>query len=259
MNERKSTREYWDENWRVAGDGLKPEEAKNFFWRRLDLAFKSVFSTLDKNQVNLIEIGAGASEWLPRFRKEYSFDVSGIDYSQEGCLRARNILIDAGIKGNIYLGDMFNPPKDLLRKYDVACSFGLVEHFSNTAEAVHACANFAVSGGIVLTLIPNMTGLNGFFYKILNRHVFDTHVPLNLDQLVQAHIDAGLEPYFSCYLMGLPGVVDINRHEPVLLRRWVRKISHSISRLVWWFEAKGYGVPENKITSPYMLCAAKVK
>lgn len=258
MNERKSTQEYWDENWRVAGDGLKPAEEKNFFWKRLDVAFKIVFSIRDHKDSTLIEIGAGASEWLPRLNQEYLFKVSGLDYSQEGCERARSILEQAGVNGNVYLGDMFSPPDDLLGKYDVACSFGLVEHFTNTAEAVRACANFVTSGGIVLTLIPNMTGLNGFLYKVLNRRVFDTHVPLTLDQLVQAHIDAGLEPYFSCYLLSLPGVIDVNRYEPVLLRRWLRKTAHYISRFVWWLEARGIGVPENGVTSPYMLCAAKV-
>ena len=257
MNDKKSTKEYWDENWRVAGEGMKSKKNGNFFWQRLDSAFESVFSIIETKGLNLIEIGAGASEWLPKFNKKYHFNVSGLDYSEQGCERARSNLESAGIEGDIYLGDMFNPPNNLLGKFDVACSFGLVEHFSDTAVAVRACANFASPKGVVLTLIPNMTGLNGFFYRVLNRRVFDTHVPLNLEQLVQAHVDAGLKPYVSCYLMGLPGVIDINRYEPVLLRRWVRKIAHYISRLIWWFEARGFGVPENKWTSPYLLCAAR--
>lgn len=258
MNERKSTREYWDDNWRKAGDGIGSGVRKNFFWHRLDLAFRKAFSVIECKELNLIEVGAGASEWLPRLNRDFLFNVSGLDYSQEGCDRARDILAKLGIKGDIYLGDMFSPPENLLGKFDVACSFGLVEHFTNTAEAVRSCANFVVPSGIVLTLIPNMTGLNGILYKLFNRQVFDTHVPLNLDQLVQTHIDAGLKPYFSCYLMGLPGVIDNSRYEPVVWRRWIRKLSYLITRLIWWLESRGVGIPENKVTSPYMLCAAKV-
>lgn len=257
MNERKSTREYWDENWRIAGNGLNSKQV--FFWRRLDRAFKLAFSALDSGTTyKLIEIGAGASKWLPHLKQNYFFEVSGLDYSEEGCERAREILSQAGVKGTIYFGDMFSPPDNLLRNFDVACSFGLVEHFSNTSEAIRACANFVAPGGIVLTLIPNMTGLNGYLYKAFNRRVFDTHVPLTLDQLLKAHLDAGLEPYLGCYLLSLPGVIDATRHEPVLLRRWLRKIAYRVSRLVWWFEERGIGLPENRATSPYMLCAAKV-
>jgi SAM-dependent methyltransferase len=258
MNSRKSSKDYWDDNWRRAGAGLKSDGEKNFFKKRLDRALKSVFSVLDSHSLNLIEIGAGASEWLPWLHGDYSFNVSGIDYSEEGCERARKILGDAGISGRIWLGDMFSPPDELLKRFDVACSFGLVEHFSDTAGAISACSRFVVPGGIVVTLIPNMTGLNGLLYKTLNRRVFDTHLPLSLDELKQAHIHAGLKPYFSCHLLSLPAVIDLNRHEPNALRSRIRKLAHHISRLVWWLEDKGIGIPENRLTSPYMLCAAKV-
>ena len=138
-------------------------------------------------------------------------------------------------------------------KFDVVCSFGLVEHFSDTAQAVAACASFAKPGGLVLTLIPNMTGLNGFFYKTLNRRVFDTHVPLTLSQLVQAHKQSGLDVYCESYLLGLPGIIDENRNESSLFRALLRKCAHYLSRVIWWAEERGVGVPENQITSPYMI------
>lgn len=258
MIERKSTKEYWDDNWKRAGSGIGSAVRKNLFWHKLDLAFIEAFSEIKCEKSRLIEVGAGASEWLPRLNKDFLFEVSGLDYSQEGCDRARTILEKSGVKGEIYFGDMFSPPKDLVGKFDVACSFGLVEHFTDTAEAVRACASFVRPGGIILTLIPNMSGLNGFFYKLFNRQVFDTHVPLNLDQLVQAHIDAGLKPYFSRYLMGFSGVIDNTRYEPVTWRRYLRKLSYLLTQLIWALESKGWGVPENKVTSPYMICVAKV-
>ena len=258
MSERKSTREYWDENWRIAGNGLNVGQKNNYFWYRLDKAFKSIFPVLDSKSNKLIEIGAGSSEWLPRLSHEYHFKVSGLDYSEVGCERARQILSHSGIDGNIYCGDMFSPPEELLMQFNIVCSFGLVEHFTNTAEAIRACAKFATPGAIILTLIPNMTGLNGFLYKTFNRRVFDTHVPLNLEQLRQAHVDAGLQLYFSSYLLSCPSVIDATRNESRFISRWLRNALHRLSLLIWWFEERGIGVPENKVTSPYMICAARV-
>lgn len=257
MTERKSTRDYWDENWRLAGDGLAAHRSESYFWRRLNRVFRGAFSGLPP-EAELIELGAGASEWLPRLHRDFGVRVCGLDYSEPGCERARQILAQAGISGEIFHGDMFQPPAVLQGRFDAVCSFGLVEHFADTASAVKACAAFAKPGGTVFTLIPNMTGVNGFFYKLLNRAVFETHVPLTLDDLRRAHVEAGLEPLHASYLLGLPGILDPNRLETVLWRRALRFVVSRFSQFVWWFEERGMGVPENQKTSPYIVCVARV-
>ena len=257
MNLRKSSKEFWDQNWKFAGKGLKPEQERNLFWKRLDSIFDTIFFDIETTNLRLIEIGAGSSEWLPKLNNRYLFSVSGLDYSEEGCERARHILMDADINGHIYCGDMYSPPDGLLGTYDVVCSFGLVEHFSDTSAAVSACAKFLKPGGVIVTLIPNMKGLNGLLYKMLSKNIYDTHVPLNLNQLTKAHIDAGLKVYFGSYLMGLPNLIDGDRIEQVWVKRYIRRGAYFITRLIWWFEEKGIGVPANSITSPYLICAAK--
>lgn len=257
MTDRKSTQDYWDENWRRAGDGLAAHKDESFFWRRLNAVFRQAFAGLPPD-ATLIELGAGASEWLPRLHRDFAVQVSGLDYSEPGCVRASQILAQSGITGEIHHGDMFDPPAALLEQFDVVCSFGLVEHFADTAAAIHACSRFCKPGGVIFTLIPNMTGVNGFFYKLLNRAVFETHVPLKLEHLQQAHAKAGLVPVVSSYLLGLPGILDPNRQEPVLWRRLFRFVVSRMSQFVWWFEERGAGVPENGLTSPYIVCVARV-
>ncbi len=259
MTLRKSKKKYWDQNWANAGKGIKLTPKKNFFWKRLDKAFDLIFKTTSKKKIKLIEIGAGASEWLPMICKKYKYEAFGLDYSKEGCRRARINLNEAGIKGVIICCDMFNPPKTYKNKFDVVCSFGLVEHFSDTTKAIKACANFLKPNGIIVTLIPNMTGLNGFFYKVFNRNVFDTHVPLNLDQLALAHENANLEIYHKSYLLGLPGIIDKERIESTVFKKIFRKTGYFFTQCIWWWEEKGLGIPENSVTSPYMICAAKLK
>jgi 2-polyprenyl-3-methyl-5-hydroxy-6-metoxy-1,4-benzoquinol methylase len=257
MNIRKSSKEFWDQNWKLAGDGLKSKYEKKLFWKRLDSIFDAIFFDIETANLRLIEIGAGASEWLPRLNFRYLFNVSGLDYSKEGCERARRILEDAGVPGHIYYGDMFVPPNELIGTYDVVCSFGLVEHFSDTKIAINACAKFLKPGGIIVTLIPNMKGLNGLLYKTLSKNIYETHVPLDLNQLTKAHIDVGLKVYFGSYLMGLPNLIDGNKIESLWIKRYIRKGAYFITRLIWWLEEKGIGVAPNPLTSPYIVCAAK--
>lgn len=259
-DDRKSTVGYWDENWRRASANARELDRDlqgSYFWQRIDRALAQSFSGEESTVRSLIEIGAGASEWLPYLSKRFGFEVAGLDYSEVGCQRARDILAGTSTSGVIYQADMFAPPTNLLGKFDVVVSFGLVEHFSDTASAVRACADYAKPGGLIVTLIPNMKGLHGGLYRVFDRKVFDTHVPLSLSDLSCAHKDAGLEVFFREYLLGLPGVVDRRRREPVFWRRWIRTAVFHLSRIYWGLEARGLGVPENALTSPYLICAAR--
>lgn len=106
---------------------------------------------------------------------------------------------------------MFNPPNDLIGSFNVDCSFGLVEHFADTVDAIKACSKFAKPDGLIVTLISNMTAINGFFYKQFNRKVFETHLPLTLNDLIKAHTDAGLKLLRKSHILGSTGILDVNR------------------------------------------------
>jgi 2-polyprenyl-3-methyl-5-hydroxy-6-metoxy-1,4-benzoquinol methylase len=257
----KTTSSYWDESWerrpRTPSGSSNIKEPNNYFWRRLNAVFSNIFQSLDAPNSRLIEVGAGASDWLPHLHHRFGFSIAGIDYSEVGCRIARDNLVRASASGTIYTGDMFDPPPELLGQFDVAVSFGLVEHFENTGVAVSACAAFVRPGGIVLTLIPNMRGLYGALYKVFNRKVYDTHVPLTLRELMDAHRDAGLNVFFYHHILGIPGVVEQNRKESSFVRRALRRVMFQISRIVWTLEEKGFGIPENRISSPYMVCVAR--
>lgn len=250
---RKSDVEYWNEFWRRASG----RTSDSYYRRRLDRAFAAALHGLDTNGMNLLEVGVGGSEYLPYFHRRFGFEVAGIDYSETGCESAKALLAASGIKGEIHQADMYQPPADLLGRFDVVTSLGLVEHFKETAGAVGAVAAFARPGGRILTVIPNMKGLYGMLFKPFNRQAYDTHVPLDLAELMQAHRDCGLIDVSGEYLLGLPGVVDGSRYEPVRLRRYLRRLAYPVSRACWALEEKGFGVPENAFSSPYMICVAR--
>jgi 2-polyprenyl-3-methyl-5-hydroxy-6-metoxy-1,4-benzoquinol methylase len=258
--ERKSTVDYWNENWRRASDdesSPRLNDRDSYYWRRMDRALEKSFDGLETENCSLIEIGAGASDWLPYLHHRFGFVVAGLDYSEVGCRRARDNLERTSTPGSIYQADMFDPPPGLVQQFDVVVSFGLVEHFSDTASTLAACSAYGKPGGLIFTLIPNMSGLFGWIYRIFDRKVYDIHVPLSLKDLKRAHRDAGLEPVLDEHILGLPGVIDRHRDEPVLFRRLVRKIAFQFSRIAWALEERGLGMPENAFTSPYMICAAR--
>jgi 2-polyprenyl-3-methyl-5-hydroxy-6-metoxy-1,4-benzoquinol methylase len=150
----------------------------------------------------ILEIGCGASPWLPYFAK-LGFQVAGVDYSKVGCEQSRDILARAGIHGDIYDCDAFDPLPELLGAFDAVVSLGVVEHFKDTVEPIRAFAKFLRPGGMVLSTCPNMAGILGFAQKVLNRPVYERHVPLTLPDLRAAHLAAGLTEVGGRYLGNL--------------------------------------------------------
>lgn len=258
----KTTVEHWDENWQRASSsairGNRATQSATFVWQRMKRSFDRALACLDPSRASLIEVGAGGSEWLPLLRKTYGFQVTGLDYSEVGCVRARAIMEDDGLDGQILQGDMFFPPMELIGAFDAVVSFGLVEHFEDTSGAISACARFARPGGVVITTIPNMAGLYGHAFKLYDRRTYDAHVPLTPAQLANAHRTAGLDVLFSECLFGLPGVMDGDRLETSSFKRVFRSAAHRLTKLHWSLEARGFGFPENRFTSPYLMCVAKV-
>ena len=124
---------YWDGIYKNNGlyepidPGLKC--LNNYVNRQFHSFFAKTFTALCLRNKNLIEIGCALSQWLPYFSKYFSLDVAGLDYSEIGCLKAKQIMERAGVKGEIINSDLFSPPETCLQKYSALVSFGVVEHF----------------------------------------------------------------------------------------------------------------------------------
>ena len=250
-----TTQQYWEAGWRGAAlpPPLDPVKGR-YFSRLLHRRFKEILARCSPNAGQFVEIGCGTSQWLPYFCREFGFAVSGVDYSPTGCANSEEILRRAGLSGDIWEGDLFSPPPQWKSRFDVVGSFGLVEHFADTGAAVAACAAYLRPGGCMITLVPTMRGLFGLAYRIANRAVYDTHIPLDTEALKRAHQHAGLEVTSCDYLLGLPGILGgfDEKEEAMSLRRLIKQISGGY----WWLEEHGLGIPPNRFTSPYALCSA---
>ena len=256
--------EHWDETYLGWQPGVFKPHLKGIryrgrkAWHQL---FTRLFHDYAPSKGRLIEVGCGGSMYLPYFSQSFNFTVSGIDYSEHGCELAKRNIALADVKGSVYYGDLFSPPKELLDTFDVALSFGLVEHFSDTADSITHISNMVRPGGLIFTTVPNMGGVTGLAQKFLGREVFDKHVSLSVESLVAAHLKAGLTVLDAGYHEFLNfGVVNIGTARSGgfhTVRSLLHKILLGVSFLVWSLETLFWSFSTNSLTSPYIYCIAK--
>jgi 2-polyprenyl-3-methyl-5-hydroxy-6-metoxy-1,4-benzoquinol methylase len=208
----------------------------------------------------VLEVGAGDSSWLPRLAEMYpAASFTGLDYSEAGCRRLSARLESCGVKASVRLADMFHPPADMQIAFDLALSFGVVEHFSELDRALRAKASFVRPGGAIFTLIPNMAGIYGALTRRWNRAVYDIHVPHDLDSFLAGHAKAGLSILDSGYIGSSNfGILAscFDRSEGARYRLFVQMTR--ISKLAWWSEMKGLPLPTSRWLSPYLFAVARV-
>src|SRR5579883_2544876 len=132
----KAGKEYWQHVWQRSPlpPRLLPERdtLRNHSHHEFHRFFRAALTGYGR--ARLVEFGCAQSLWLGYFAREFGFDVAGIDYSEQGCEKARAILARDGVDGEIALADFMAPPSRLLGSFELGISFGVVEHFQNTSE-----------------------------------------------------------------------------------------------------------------------------
>ena len=253
---------YWDFTWEGT---LLPEmidpyrsDPNHYLDRKFHDFFRRVFLDKETKNKKLLEIGCARSIWLPYFAKEFCFKVYGIDYSEVGCQQAMQILSNEGVKGEIVCADFFSPPESTLKAFDVVVSFGVLEHFKDTTACISAFSKFLKPGGLLITNIPNLFGLNGVIQKMINRPIFDIHVPLNRTALMQAHRINGLR-VISCdyFLFVNLGVLNFENLKGGLFYKGASRLRSLINKVAWVCErAIPIMLKPNRWSSPYINCVA---
>lgn len=264
----KAGKDYWDSLWEGAEipAAVNPQQAgmKNVANRRFDRIFTKFIPPDKTGSAELLEVGCAFSIWLPYFAKRLGVKVTGLDYSEKGCEAEQAILKKAGVEGEIICANFFEPPNNMLAKFDYLTSFGVAEHFIPTERCISAFAAFLKKDGLMFTLIPNISGFPGFFVKHLNRPLYDKHVVISPKDLAQAHETAGLEVIYCAYFMtanfyvitanGLDKNAFSTKAKEVLFRNLGR-----ISLLILSIEDKFNKEILSKTFSPYIFCVAKKK
>lgn len=261
----KAGKAHWEGIWNElsAPDPVNPRDlsVRNYINRRFHQEFMQALSGMQTEGARLLEVGCANSAWLPYFSREFGMKVAGLDYSTLGVEQERDVLARAGVDGEVFCADLFDPPAEALQAYDVIVSIGVAEHFEDTSQCIAAMARLLRPGGIMITIIPNIPGLVGTLTRIVNPYVFHIHVPLTAEQLKAAHEQAGMTTSRCDYFMGLnSGVANLagldknrlsTRVKRVILAAMVR-----ICMVVWWLEDRLGYLPPTRLFSPFLLCVA---
>ena len=263
----KAGEHYWTNAWQhmKLAPPMNPysKNVNNYEIVLLHKIFEKYFSGIDCKDKLLIEIGCGNSAYLPYFRKYFGFKITGIDYSQLACEQTKIILEREKTEGEIIYGDAFNPPQELIGKFDVLCSFGVVEHFDKTAETMKEFAKFLKPGGLMITLIPNLAGVSGYLQKKFFKRVYDIHVVMDKNYLDAQIKNAGLELVYSEYCQGLSINVVLLDTQGRAKFYWAKKIFirllRYVTKVVWLFEMMTRPLPAGRLFSNYVITLAQKK
>lgn len=256
-------KDYWDAAWSQEEFPAAIEPRTSSLWGYRDRLFHRAFTRIlgQRRNVAFLELGCARSAWLPYFSREFGYTVSGLDYSEIGAKQAAERLQREGIAGETRCGDLFTPPPDWVGAFDVVAWFGVAEHFDDTSAAVRAAARYLKPGGILLTEIPNLTGVNGWLQRLLHKPVYDIHVPLTAPALARHHAAAGLDVLRSTYVVPTDfGVIDLAGHPPGWKRVLKEKLLYALrllSGVIWWLDRRFGPVTPGRITSGFIITAGR--
>ena len=164
---------YWDQHWSRLKAGSHHTDLdwirRTYLYASLDRLLRSVLP-VDPTKT-FVELGSGPGRWLIYFHRVFGYQVSGCDYSPASCVVARENLARAGVPGTIRQADFF----EFEGRYDVVFSAGVVEHFDSPGTILEGFARLVNPGGFLVTIVPNLRGLNGLYRRVLKPETFETH------------------------------------------------------------------------------------
>ncbi len=236
VQDRLTKKRYWED---IYSGKRQPKSARrrgsisrvlkrHLVYCQLDRIFKKCLP--QKPELKFIEYGCGGSFWLPYFNIKFGYQVEGVDYSQTGCVLAQEQLQRFSSSGHILQEDFTKLGSDFENRHDICASFGVVEHFRNPQEIISKFFKTIKNGGIMITVIPNMTGIQGLIQFLINKEIFLLHNILSLDRLKSLHQKLGMEILYSGKVGFLTLGINFGK-KAALLRKAYRLYSYCVSRL----------------------------
>src|SRR5207245_1182896 len=87
---------------------------------------------------------------------------------------------------------------------------GFVEHFSEPQPLMQRLAELLAPGGVVITAVPNLAGINGALQRLCDRGCFERHVVFTPESLDAAHALGGLHPVEPAQFLGVMDLGAVN-------------------------------------------------
>jgi 2-polyprenyl-3-methyl-5-hydroxy-6-metoxy-1,4-benzoquinol methylase len=184
--------EYWDQGY--AALALDRVDAQDPIRIWIETHFKGTSGSC-------FEVGCFPGRYLGVFG-ELGYEVNGIDLTPRVSDDFPQYLEGRGFKvGQFTQGDFLKTEPNA--QFDVVCSFGFIEHYSNWDEVIKKHFEWLKPGGHLVLETPNFKGAFQYLLhrlvdqKNLRRHNTASMVPLQWAQLTR---DAGFEVIQAGYL-----------------------------------------------------------
>lgn len=244
--EKLSDRDFWDEEWKKENRQSEEKFIKNYIFNPLFQKYLPYGGTL-------LEVGCAPGTIMANFSINFGYHVTGIDYSS--CAIVKETLSRHNISDyELYEVDFTEFQTDL--KFDVVCSFGLVEHFTDYNGIIQKHASLVKENGYVIIEVPNIRYFNYLLFRIFNPKLLKLH---NLKIMEKNEISRAIRAlpdfeilycnyYKSCFLF-------FNSENSELTSRPILK--KSITAVKWLFQKLGLEKIPNKYFSPYLVLIAK--
>jgi 23S rRNA U2552 (ribose-2'-O)-methylase RlmE/FtsJ len=194
--------------------------------------------------VSLIEIGCAPGGWMAYFSQHFGYCVTGLEYVETAAevttVNMRLLHIDA----RVLVKDFFA----LDCKHDVVFSAGFVEHFREPSPVVEMLCS--LSQQYVVTIVPNVRGVNGFISRTLRPSVYAEHYPIDVAMLDHMHARCGLKTLFCNYVGGARFIMPAAHHAFFRKHEWCA-IALNAPFYVWnrlSNQVHRYGIPIPRTT-----------
>ncbi len=219
----------WDEVW-----SRQKDDTGFRWWLKREtngVRGKKIISYIERyagsiKGLKVVEAGAGSGVYSMLFA-QHGADVTLLDYSKEALIFAQRNFSFSGILASYVHTDILNLAPGLQGRFDVAFSFGTVEHFRYPQRflAAKAHVDLVRPGGIIIISVPNILFFPHEILKILLQKKGEWHLGYEgafvRNELFRLGKSLGLE---DIKVQGSAFVSDIYRYFLIFQRTRIFKI-----------------------------------
>jgi SAM-dependent methyltransferase len=171
--------------------------------------------------MRVLELGCAPGKLLAWVAAELHADVAGLDSSAHGIGWSRQLFRRLGLHADLRHEDALVTTFDHDR-FDLVCSWGLIEHFADPRPLVRLHVECACPGGRALIGIPNYGGIYGQLQAWCDRdnlllHNLAIMQPERLRALAPEDLSASVDAFPAGRLS--PWLVNADRRFPALIAR----------------------------------------
>jgi 2-polyprenyl-3-methyl-5-hydroxy-6-metoxy-1,4-benzoquinol methylase len=140
----------------IAGDSDFYKKLQSFDWYYMPWKWENQMSLkYFKKDDKILEVGSGGLGFIKKI-KDFGFDIIGLELNEESIKKGKEIGVDIL---NQTVQDHANSNKE---KYNVVCSYQVLEHISDVSSFIKAQVDCLKVGGKLIVCVPN----NDSFIKL---------------------------------------------------------------------------------------------